>query len=241
MDSDSIKEKIKKLLSLADSTSEHEAEIAMKRANELMKKYSIDEMSVRGMPNETDIEGIEFHLNGTQQWDSSLYYAIAKAFSCTCFQYNRSGGKRRVKIYGTSKNRMVVSMIYDYAIKTLENIYIKAKKDYIKKYKVNTSRSFTHSFKKGVAYGMCDALKKIEEANKKDIETSYGGISFALVFQNSSQLSRKKMYDENPRLKKSTANVSITNSNAYRDGFEKGKNVSFNNQVKSGSSVKYLS
>ncbi len=85
-----VADKIRKLLSLAQSSNPNEAALAAARAQELMVKYAIDEAQLGGTPGHVE-EPITAEPMGSgakarvQHWHASLANALAPSFFCCSY------------------------------------------------------------------------------------------------------------------------------------------------------------
>jgi hypothetical protein len=81
MDHKKALDKIKKCLSLANSSNPHEAAAAMRQARALMEKYQLEQ---------SDVDMIDIEEHGTRsgskmkpvQWEANLAGTVAKAYAC---------------------------------------------------------------------------------------------------------------------------------------------------------------
>ncbi len=84
-----MKDKIKKLLALSQSSNLHEAEQALKKATQLMEEYQLTHQDLISDPDVTHTDKEEL----TQQhfiWARTLAYATALLFDCTTINYTAS-------------------------------------------------------------------------------------------------------------------------------------------------------
>lgn len=92
--------KIKKLLRLSESPNENEAQVALKKARELMLQYHVSEGSL----DEQDKETIWKEVEVSKNWMHSFYTLISHNNRCDCYQqtyYKMVNGKAKKmrKIY----------------------------------------------------------------------------------------------------------------------------------------------
>lgn len=120
-----ILQKIKKLLALAQSPNEHEAALALSKAQELMEAHSISESSILTI----DIEEAETAATvrrSPAHWEMSLVALIRRAFGCQSFLYEKNAGTVWVFI-GSAPT----SEIAAYAFQTLCRQVKKARRKYL--------------------------------------------------------------------------------------------------------------
>ena len=86
------KEKIKKLLALAESNNEHEAKAALLKAKELMAAHKISEIDLVEIKNKKVrkvMSGVTY-TNRSNRWVGTLACTIAENYCCGC-AVNRGG------------------------------------------------------------------------------------------------------------------------------------------------------
>lgn len=117
-DKDTIMIRVKKLLALAESQNQHEAEAAMKKAHELIYKYNVDLISEKG---ERDFISIflgnpslrhfreEYHLAGLL----TEYYFV-EGIWISAFVVGKGKMGRVLEISGTAKNIEIAGYVYDF-------------------------------------------------------------------------------------------------------------------------------
>lgn len=90
-----IRDKIAKLLALADSPSEHEAKAALLKARELMAQYKLRPEDCQQQKEERVIvESVGIHYTSyTDCWASNLAGIIAPHYCCKAHRYRRKNGK----------------------------------------------------------------------------------------------------------------------------------------------------
>ena len=83
---DNIRQKIEKLLALAESTNPHEAAAAMEKAQEILNRYNLSRDDVQPGQAKPDIthERIELfaHARGSKEWRYSLTHVLAQFNLC---------------------------------------------------------------------------------------------------------------------------------------------------------------
>ena len=103
---DSVIEKIEKLLRLSESSNEHEAQVALKKARELMLKHHIAENDLQGA---TYADKVEWKIVPIEySWQLSIYSEVCRNMRCDC--YLRSTRNAKYKI---SRNLHIVGFHVD--------------------------------------------------------------------------------------------------------------------------------
>lgn len=126
MTSDAVRERIMRCLALSQSPNRHEAELAMKKARELMAKYrmevSLDQMDPEQVRVETrEIEDITF-TKRHGFWISCLADIVSKRFCCmkALVHYGR-GRTYHLQLYGRKCDVDVCEEVIRYAVAAVRN------------------------------------------------------------------------------------------------------------------------
>lgn len=218
---DSLLNKIKNLLSLAENNSNvHEADNAMQKAQALLQEYNLSLSAVQGFTTDNDGITEEMIYNGGKnntQWELSLANVVAMNNFCKVISFRKTG----YKIYGKSTDiELVVYMINNYNSQ-LQRIY----KTQIlpKKHPSAHGKSYANSFYIGAVSGLADKL----DQGKKEFESKPGGTE--LIIYNENAISD---YIEDSGIKTTHAHSSYKrNHSAYEDGYKIGSNLELNNSL----------
>lgn len=138
MDLNTIKEKIKKLLTMAAKGTEHEAAIAAKKAQELLMQYNLNPGDFAGGDqamddfNKADAELID-KMGKKIYWKANLLYQIAKNNFCKAYYSSRDGG---MMLIGREHNRAICRHLYEYLTQTIDRLC----QEEMKKEKANYAR-----------------------------------------------------------------------------------------------------
>ena len=145
---ENIKAKIKKLLALSKSDNENEAFIALKKANDLISQYKLDEDSLF-------FELVKVKATKTYvDWQTLISNAVAWLYGCYSYR-NCSHG---MKIFiGESLDAFLAGEMFTYIIKTINRC---AKKSIRK----NAKFKFRHDFKYGMADRIHDRIMELGES-----------------------------------------------------------------------------
>lgn len=170
----SLLEKLKKLFALGKSSNQHEAELAMQKANDIMQEYQISATDVDLHDiGEYRIEGyIVEGTNGARHWIYILANAAAKLFDGRAARITQAPGKMKLAFLGTETDIVAMRMTFEHLWKSWQSIYasdwagIKAEavKANYEMPKGSESRSETMHFKQGHGTGFADAIdKRVDE------------------------------------------------------------------------------
>lgn len=183
MTEDKIVEKIKKLLALASSPNENEAQLAMERAQSLMAEYCIQENQFfdRNSLNVTFRESVIFELytspfnasRGLQKELPQIVHTIGRIFGCMCMIWRPT---LEYRIYGFKTNIEITKY-------TIDAILNQARIDYQIGYRKARTISFDESFWKAFAI-------ILRERFQKHVEESTGLVIYDAVRAKIKELSK---------------------------------------------------
>ena len=150
--SEKVTEQIKKLLALASSPNEHEARLAMQRAQELMRRYSV---SIIDDPLEVIVEVpyvSKVKSVGISKVLPEICYVISKVFDCSSLYFPLLN---KITIVGFKTNCLIV----EHALDCILNQGIA---DFRQEYKMQRSLAFSEGF----WVGFLDAIqRKFQQPN----------------------------------------------------------------------------
>ncbi len=207
-----ILDKVHKLLALAQSPNEHEAQNAMAKAHEFLLKHNLSLLDVQAKLNYIYKQiGEVGRRNPIKSIISSTICKFFFVEAIWTFGYdqhkNRSG--QVLEIYGTPENVEMAEYVYDY----LQNISELLWTEYKKREKISGNkhrRTFIYGLLDGF-YNKLDS-RLIENQSKK------------LVWKGDPRL--KEFYRRrNPRLVRSSSRYSSSCQDAYNSGKNQGKNL----------------
>lgn len=163
-DKQTLIERIKKLLALSNdsSTTEHEKDVALNRAKDLMAQYAIEEHQLKGENVKDLIEIVEYTPKLENPLPSYLFNPalfnaiispIAQNFGCYCAFYLHSN---KTVFYGFKTNIEVAQ----YACDVLLNAGIK---DFRAGYRVARTIGFATTFWNGFGEGLAKRFTKLSD------------------------------------------------------------------------------
>ncbi|MDQ3367540.1 MAG: DUF2786 domain-containing protein [Myxococcota bacterium] len=120
-------ERIRKLLALAGSANQHEAEIAMRRAHELMLRHNIEATAAR-VEQAYELRHLGDPLKRTNRVESEIMHLLSQAFFVKVIRvpvYVPLAGKRGsvYEILGTHANVEMAAHVYEFMIATAERLW----------------------------------------------------------------------------------------------------------------------
>jgi hypothetical protein len=213
---DSIVDKIKKLLALADGNqNEHEREVAMQFAMDLLAKHNLTMLHVQSsmLDLKTDEVKADFKL---EPWVRMVLKAACKLYYTEYYMtvsYNSRGQKERTPIFvGTQEN---IAVTIDMSAWLLDSIRLESNR----LYKHNFER---RSFRLGASHRILERAIEMLEAEKTVQATSTG--TSLMVLRNQLERNNQEHLDKlklNPFRGRST----YSDRGAYVDGQKYGGKV----------------
>ena len=213
--------KVKKLLSLAQSTNENEAALAMAKVQELCVQHNLDAYFEKTQQHNFAVRIINSQKKRTPSywsWISSLlveHYEV-KVIQSFVFCAKQLHEQRTLEIIGLSHQVEIAEYVFWF----LENNLKLWSKE-----KSLTKSSQKNSYSIGVLEGF---RKKLSSVRKQQNDLTEN----ALIKTNEINLQAHYLY-LHPRLRKNTTRISLDkNSRIYDDGFKKGLTLSINKGIK---------
>ena len=210
-------DKIKKLMALSKSSNEHEAQLAMTRAQELLLKHHLTMDDIKD--KEAGLKVIEIDIikgKRIPNWKLVLAKTLSKNLRCKSIVVN-PGDTNYVRIVGGEEDAEVVELLFIYAIGFIESQTRKLRRQVRKEQ--GTAAGTTDSYIYGFLVGLAEYFKEQVKANQE-----WG---LVLIIPDEVTKSIKEKYSPTSK----NLNLSIrpgTNEDAFKKGKEEGK--SFNNR-----------
>jgi len=216
---DTLIEKVKKLLALADSPNENEAALAAEKAQELMLRHGISMAQVAARSNDKTIGVDEATTHGkTTPWRRHLAHHVAKSMGGRIV-YSSDYGRQQGTVYWFGPSGTVESMIdlYSYLETTLVSV---SAIETANRYETWIhGKTYRASFLAGAVARIGARLNK----RRREMATESVDNSKALVVIGDAVDNR--VGEIFPRLR-TTSSQSTINSTAYAAGAQAGSNVS---------------
>ncbi len=118
------REKIKKLLKLAESPNEHEAKKALLKAKELMMEHKLSEMDVKDVEKEVREVLLKDICASTRRnpWIIPLSTVIGENYCCKAFNSRYSGKQLRIiGFVGFEEDVQICQQVFRYAVDCVES------------------------------------------------------------------------------------------------------------------------
>jgi len=223
-------EKVKKLLSLAQSKNEHESFFAMKKANNLIEKYNLERIEKNGDSKYTYkiINQKKKRIENYQRRICLIlreYFYVDTVFSrlydsekCDCY--------RTIELCGTIENALIAEYVYYFLLEKLTSLW----KDH--KRKTGSPGSKKKSYWLGVLDGFRDKLEKMEKEKNKSKEYSYSEnkTTSALVCANDNKL-KDFVNIRFPRLSNYRSQPTTIDAHVYNVGKKDGKKINLHKGI----------
>ncbi|MDH6107991.1 DUF2786 domain-containing protein [Kitasatospora sp. MAP12-44] len=213
---------VKALLAKAEdaATPEAEAELARKRAFEMMAKYGVDEALLNdGQPSRDGITDKNFDL--PNPWSMSrvrLIYLIAEAVGCKAIHMGpAANGGRRVHVVGYESDVQRAEILYtSLLLQMLNGLNRQAVP-----YGVRSAKAWRNSWQLGFIVRVTERLAAVEEAARAAAsgETSATGRSGELVLADRGATVQAAYRKAHPKVRKSSSSLS---GSGYGDGVAAG-------------------
>tara|TARA_R110000868_G_scaffold334233_5_gene594972 strand:- start:7250 stop:8290 length:1041 start_codon:yes stop_codon:yes gene_type:complete len=211
--------RIKKLMALSESPNAHEAELATKKANELLIRHNLERLELDPFDSEVYVLPVMFAAKSNTKMHA--VYEILKTFFVAPV-FTKRNGKVALDVVGDRTSVKVAEYVASFLEGELERLWLQAKKTQ----KLSGLRA-KNSFFAGVAKGY---VTKLEESHKE-----YSRPALIKINQHSKEL-LARVYG---RLS-STSSGSKADHNALNIGNSAGKKLSIRAGVESTSSKRYL-
>lgn len=210
--------KIKKLLALSESSNEHEAKLAMLKAQELLAKNKLSMKEINGYKNINVTEERTDITFRKARWKGRLANIIAENFGC--YNYYKTRYNHTIVFVGKDEDVMVCKIVLEYAIDTIDSIVKRLR------YKYRKDGYSTKGLENDFALGFIDGLEYAFERQKEENQ------EWGLVLKKDKEV--VSYYED---LKKTFTGTIYTNlnfkgfSDVYYAGVETGENFSISDKI----------
>lgn len=167
---ENIKDKIKKLLRLANSSNENEAKLAIKKAQELMARYKLEitDVEEQNLKVEKLETGIYFS-NRKDRWRGSLIRVIAKNYCVENYlsiPYHSS--RRQICLIGTKQDMEICMDVFMFASSYVEEWFKEFKKEDGWKYSAQYLNALKNTYGMAFSEGGEEVLERQMEQNTQE-------------------------------------------------------------------------
>ena len=114
-DNTKLKKKIAALIAKADGTDNaNEAEVFMKKAQELLEKHQIETHELEGLDDPMCHEKSAMEATKALRWHVGLFTALARYYGCSCWFTTYGDGRREVHVAGRESARTTLNVMWPY-------------------------------------------------------------------------------------------------------------------------------
>ncbi len=238
---ESVTEKIKKILRLAEGGTEHEANVAMAKAQKMASEYAIN----LSMLNAWDIQEKEEYIEGTliDKGDSRLpitfnyiCWILQGHFNVKLIMFGTRSSGRRVTMIGEKKDIEIAGYVWDYLNITFRELWAKHKKE--NNLKANLRSSYFYGLYRGLNKKLRESKREADEEIFNDLKSTktYQEIqqakdNYALVCINKKKKIDEKVRELYPRLRSTSSSIRAKDADTINAGRRDGANISLNRAV----------
>jgi hypothetical protein len=228
-----IIEKLQKLLALAASDNEHEAGLAMSKAESLMREHnlSVADVALNGSGACVESEEVPGLTKAVQKWEVHLGVNIALAFNGRVIRSISNSGWKFTFVAGRTDLVIIVDLY-----ERLRNTVKRMGKEYVRReytsYMGVSRETFHRSYRLGMVRTIRERLIQLKQNTIPDDKTRnvYGLTGKELM------VVKDKVVDERVRqlfshLKPSRSRSSQVITSAYQQGQADGQNISLHQSV----------
>ncbi len=237
-----IVERLKKLLALSASDNENEANLAMRKAEDLMRRHNLSVADVALNGSSADIESVEVSglTKSKQKWELHLGICIAHTFNGRAISYRLGPGKgwRFTFVAGRTDLELIVDL-YErlrQTIRRMSSAYVRANPNpYV------SPRTLHNSYRLGMLRTIKTRLEQVRKNTMPNDESRnvYGMSGKELMVVKSNAVDRK-VEELFSKLKISTSRISTVNMTAYRRGQADGRNVSLHRSLEGSEGSRFI-
>ena len=216
------KDKIRKLLALADSPVEAEARAALLKARQLMAEHKLTEQDIASADTAVirDVTGITFNSR-RDYWVLLLSEIIAPNYCCQSF-VRRVRGKQtsEVGFVGFADDFEICANVYRYAVDCIQSWISAATQG--KKLTAAQKKTIGYSFADGFCKGLLEAFEEQKEQNREE---------WALVL-----VVPKEVTDEISQMETHnfTSKKVERSEAAFSEGYVQGREFKMNDRLQTG-------
>ncbi|MBN1226371.1 MAG: DUF2786 domain-containing protein [Deltaproteobacteria bacterium] len=231
IDSDNVRilEKVRKLLSLAQSNNEHEAFLAMKKANELIEKYNIEriEQNKDSQYVHAVINHRRKRIENYQRYICLILkdYFFVEIVNSYLYDAVNCETYKTIEILGTRENVLIAEYVYYFLLNQLEILWKSHK------HKKGNGAKNKRSYRLGVIKGFRDKLHQMEKKRSyHNLDNSEFQTTSAMVCAQDKMLSifvGKRF----PRLTNYRSQASTLDYGAYAAGINDGKQLTIHRSI----------
>lgn len=223
--------KIKACLARAQSSNEHEAEIAMRQAIAMMERYRLSEADIEAHDEIEINETLVVMGKRIEQWKYSLADAAAEVFHCKAVFHRRpipgEGRARLVGFIGHPANAKVAEYAYESLVAQAEAALKQARKDAPAGKKINRA-GFCTAWANAARRKVLDAFA---ERNKGVFEDAAEAQALIALEDKNRLAIERWMAEQYPRIKAMRRSSVISDDDSILAGRKAGMNAAIHQGI----------
>lgn len=231
------KEKIRKLLALAESDNENEARAALLKAKELMAEHKLTEAELKDVKSKK-VKKVVTEVTCSKRrepWILDLSSVIGKNYCCQAYQVKKYDKQTmKVGFVGLEDDIDICLAIFDYALDCVRAEHKRMKKKYSPQngYWSEEARKWVKRELDGYGFGFAHGVRKAFDQQKREKQQN-GEEGWGLVMVMPTEVKEAcKDFEEKDLRGKAEREAS---GSAYRDGYEDGKQFDPGTKLENGS------
>lgn len=228
-------ERVEKLLSLAQSSNEHEALLAMERVREIYAKHNIQKIRQSVSEDSMDSLFLTKKKRKTDAVESKILSILNDHFRVTViytqlFDAGTCKPYKAAEILGRRENIIMAEFVYSFLNQQCDSLW----RDYLRKHRC--PGNLRRSYQLGILSGFDEKLSKNKDLDRK--VASNEGLNeqetTALLRIETSEISRYVNL-RYPRIRTRSASGTMLDYNAYSSGKSDGRNLNLSRPMSSSS------
>lgn len=227
MQLDQVIQKVQKLLRLAESDNEHEAQLAADRAAELMQKYKIQSAMLNLDETTVKVESTCLWNKASVDWHMYLAAGVAEINDCGIWVHNR----RSLMICGSEGSLQITNFLFHYLLRTIR----KLSRMYLVEFYGSSKGKGLHAHRMAFAAGcvsrVCERLKEKKHSREQSAEATHGCQALTVINKERQEVETWMRSNLNLRPARRRA---ARGGQAYADGRAAGDLVSIRDGLNSG-------
>lgn len=224
------KAKIKKLLALAESPVEAEAQAALLKAREMMAKHKLSERDLKDAGNQ-EVKDIELEITCSKRrdpWIVNLSGVIAENYCCKGYRRHSHGSQtQRMGFIGFEDDVEICVAVFKYAV----DCVLARIKEIRKEYKLlglgaDSIKKMCDSYGYGFVNGTNKAFKEQQEEKQQE---------WGLVLVTPKEVQEASAHWKQRAFKARAARAENLHMSAFQSGYADGKRFDPKHRLKTGS------
>jgi hypothetical protein len=238
-DMDKLIDKIKKLLALSKSSNEHEAALALEKAQALLAEHnlSMDTVMETASPNESKVGEIKTQKRyPSRPWLRMLAGAVAHLYFCKAFFRSEKRGSHKYDRHyfvGTKANSTVAALMFEYLAATIQRIELEHA-DRIYPDDKKRHSAFRNAFRLACVDRLSERIaQRIEDSKRGKAQSSVGSNLPALanMYTNLQRQNQKYLDETLGRLNIVTVKGRARSNDGTVYGRKAGDEISLDQQI----------